>query len=119
MTDFENELLLKLLHMKEREMKEKYGKSNNESFIEIADQIQDLCILIILVKDGNFKKAQRGRNHHTQGSIPCLGIRTLTIKLPSYLHLIGREKVENVRENFKTFGGLGKLYFCPSVKVRR
>ena len=30
---------------------------------------------------------------------------------------IGRNKVENVREKVKTFGGLGKLQFCHSVKV--
>lgn len=46
MTDFENELLLKLLHMKEREVKVQYSKSKNEDFAEIADQIQDLCIAI-------------------------------------------------------------------------
>lgn len=50
MTDFENELLLKLLCMKEREMKEKESKTNMECFTGVADKIQDLRILIISSK---------------------------------------------------------------------
>ena len=46
MTDFENDLLKKLLYMKSEEVKKKYKESGNEGFKEIMDKVKELSVLI-------------------------------------------------------------------------
>lgn len=50
MTDFENKLLRQLLHIKEKEAKEKYRESGNEGFKEIAEHAQELVVEITCSK---------------------------------------------------------------------
>lgn len=50
MTEFENNLLKKLLCMKEKEAREKYQESGNEGFKEIADYALELRLSIISSK---------------------------------------------------------------------
>lgn len=50
MTKFENDLLLKLLCMKEEEVKEKYEENGYEGFREIADHTRELRVEIMSSK---------------------------------------------------------------------